>query len=529
MSATAESLPKISMDTVAGIARHHGRERPDAPALTAGDRAWSFGELDRRSSQVAMALSGEGVGPEDRIAFLDKNAPEYFDVLFGGAKLGAVSVAVNWRLAPAEVAYVLNDAQARVLVVGREFVPVLEAIEAELTTVEKVVVIDGHPSHEAYDDWKARSPIEDPGVASDPDDVVVQMYTSGTTGRPKGAMLTNRNLFSMLRQGTRVWEFTPDSVNLVAMPLFHIGGSGWALVSLSIGAHSVLLREAEPAAILRLIPEHRITHALLVPAVLGFLLAVPDVERFDLSSLRYVVYGASPISLDVLTKSIETLRCGFIQGYGLTETTGAIVSLMPEDHDPGGPNAHRLRSAGTPMGGVEIRIVDPSTGVDQPTGAVGEIWVRSGQVMKGYWRRPEDTAASITPDGWLRTGDAGYLDPDGYLFISDRVKDMIISGGENIYPAEVEDVLMSHPAVADVAVIGVPSEKWGETPKAIVVREAGTTATADDLIAYCRERLARYKSPTSVEFAAGLPRNPAGKILKRELRAPYWEGRGSSR
>jgi long-chain acyl-CoA synthetase len=292
-----------------------------------------------------------------------------------------------------------------------------------------------------------------------------------------------------------------------------------------VGGHSVLLREVDPAAALRVIPEHAVTHALFVPAVLQMLLATPGVEATDFSSLEYIVYGASPISVEVLTRSIERFRCRFVQGYGLTETTGAVVHLLPEDHDPHGPNAHRLRSAGVPMRGVELRIARPDGGGEAATGEVGEVCVRSRQVMKGYWKRPDDTAAVIGADGWFRTGDAGYVDGDGYLSIHDRVKDMIISGGENIYPAEVENALMSHPGVDDVAVIGVPSDRWGETPKAVVVRAAGADVDADELIAWCRARLARYKAPTSVAFVDAIPRNPSGKVLKRELRRPYWEGR----
>jgi long-chain acyl-CoA synthetase len=241
--------------------------------------------------------------------------------------------------------------------------------------------------------------------------------------------------------------------------------------------------------------------------------------------LRVIVYGASPISVEVLSGSIKTFGCKFIQAYGMTETTGAVVALMPEDHDPTGPNAHRLRAAGKPMAGVELRIVDPDTNGDAGVGEVGEIWIRTGQNMLGYWNKPEETAKTITPDGWLKTGDAGYLDADGYLFIHDRVKDMIISGGENIYPAEVENCLMSHPGVADVAAFGIPHEKWGETVHAVVVKAAGQDPTPEEIITFARERIAPFKCPTSVSFAEALPRNPSGKILRRELRTPFWEGR----
>ena len=515
----------MRITNVAGLARVHGKERADEPAITLEDRTLTFAELDRRSSQCAQALQAEGVGPEDRVAFLDKNSIEYFELLLGGGKLNAVNVAVNWRLAPPEVAYIVNDAQAKVFVVGQDFVPVLDAIESELTTVKKVIVVGGHAKHEDYEAWLGAQPAEDPGVDSGPEDVAFQLYTSGTTGLPKGVMLTNANLFTLLDMVIDDWGFSADSVNLVAMPLFHIGGSGYATVGMYVGCHTILMREVDPARMLTMIPEKGITNMFAVPAVLQFMLMMPNVGEIDFSSLKYILYGASPISVEVLAKSIETFKCKFIQAYGLTETTGAIVGLMPEDHDPHGPNAHRLRSAGRPIQGVELRIVSAETGEDAAQGEVGEIWSKTGQNMKGYWNKPEETARTITPDGWLKTGDAGYLDEDGYLYIHDRVKDMIVSGGENIYPAEVENVLMSCPGVADVAVIGVPDDKWGETPKALVVRTPEAALSETDLIAFAREGLAHYKCPTSVEWRDELPRNPSGKLLKNSLREPYWKGK----
>jgi long-chain acyl-CoA synthetase len=262
-----------------------------------------------------------------------------------------------------------------------------------------------------------------------------------------------------------------------------------------------------------------------VPAVLQFMLMVPGVEQADFSSLRVLVYGASPISEEVLARSVTTFGCKFWQAYGLTETTGAVVNLPPADHDPSGPNRHRLRSCGLPGPGVGLRIVNPDTGDDCAQGEVGEIWLSGPQIMKGYWNMPDETAKSIDANGWFRSGDAGYLDADGYVYIHDRVKDMIVSGGENVYPAEVENVLMSHPAIADVAVIGVPHERWGETAKAMVVRKPGVEVSEQEIIDFARERLARFKCPTSVDWLDALPRNPSGKILKKDLRAPYWEGR----
>jgi long-chain acyl-CoA synthetase len=274
-----------------------------------------------------------------------------------------------------------------------------------------------------------------------------------------------------------------------------------------------------------LIGRRGITHAFLVPAVLQFMLMTPGAETADYSTLEVVVYGASPISEEVLAKCVRLLGCQFWQAYGLTETTGTVVNLPPEDHDLTGPNRHRLRSCGQAGPGVELRIVDPDSRADVPTGQVGEIWVRSPQVMKGYWNNDEATREAIDDDGWFRSGDAGYLDEDGYLYIHDRVKDMIVSGGENVYPAEVENVLMKHPAVADVAVIGVPHERWGETAKAIVVKAPGADPAPEELIAFSQEHLAKFKCPTSVDFVEVLPRNPSGKVLKKDLREPHWAGR----
>jgi long-chain acyl-CoA synthetase len=432
---------------------------------------------------------------------------------------------VNWRLAPPEAAFVINDSQAKLLVVGEELLPMLNAIRGELSAVTKVIVIGNSDADETYEAFLARQSAEDPRVDPSPNDVALQFYSSGTTGHPKGVMLTNENLFASVDANNETLGFTDKSVNLVAMPTFHVAGGAWALMGLYNGVPNVLMREVDPAAIVQVIPRYGVTHTVLVPAVIQFVLMVPGVDEADFSSMEVLVYGASPISEEILTKAIRTFGCDFLQAYGMTETTGGCVLLPPDDHDPDGPNAHRLRAAGKPGPNTEVRVVDAATFEDMPTGEVGEIVVRSPQNMKGYWHMPQATAETILDGGWLRTGDAGYLDADGYVYIHDRVKDMIISGGENVYPAEVENALMAHPAIADVAVIGVPDERWGETPTAIVVRAPGSDVSAEDVIAFARERVAHYKCPTSVEFVDALPRNPSGKVLKKDLRAPYWEGR----
>jgi len=513
--------------SIGDITRVHAAERPDKTALSYQDRAWTYAELDVEANQVANAMLAAGVGPQDRVAFLDKNSPEYFTFLFGAGKVNAVTVAVNWRLAPPEMRYILDNAEVKVLLVGEEFLDHLAKIE--LATVETVIVVGKSDEHTTYDQWIAEQPTTDPAVDVGWEDTCYQLYTSGTTGLPKGVELTNRNFFEMLPAASGEWFFDSDSVNLVAMPLFHIAGSGWGVVGLFNGGANVLLRDIDPAEILELIPRYGVTNALLVPAVLQFLLMMPNLNDTDFSSMRAMVYGASPITEEVLVGSMKAMGCKFIQAYGLTETTGGVTILRADDHDPGGPRADLLRSAGKPWGDVELRIVDTATGDDLPDGEVGEIWCRTIQNMKGYWAGDEANAEAFPEGkddngiGWFRTGDAGYL-REGYLFIHDRVKDMIVSGGENIYPAEIENALMSHPEIADAAVIGVPHEKWGETVKAIITPVADTNPDQAELIAYCRENLAHFKCPTSVERMEAIPRNPSGKILKTELRKPYWEG-----
>ena len=518
-----------NITTVSDIIRVHGIERADHTSLVQGERRLTWAQLYSRARRMANLLAEHGVGPQDRVAFLDKNGIEHFEVFYGAALLNAVCVDVNWRLAAPEVEYIVNDAEAKVFVVGREFVSILSTIASNLTSVTKILVIDGDGTYDDYATELAVQPDVDPGHTSAAGDVAFQLYSSGTTGRPKGVMLTNTNFFGLLPLAKEIWELTPESVNLVAMPLFHIGGGGWAVAGQYEGATSIILRELDPAGLIRLIGEERITHGFVVPAVLQFVLMVPGAAEADYSSLKVLVYGASPISEEVLATSVRVFKCKFWQAYGLTETTGAVVNLPPHDHDPDGVNKHRLRSCGLPGPGVEIRIVDTDSDDGAPrdceVGEVGEIWIRSQQVMIGYWKMPEETEKAITSDGWFKSGDVGYLDADGYVYIHDRVKDMIVSGGENVYPAEVENVLMGHPAIADVAVIGVPHEKWGETAKAVVVKKAGAEVTEQEIIDYARERLARFKCPTSVDWEAALPRNPSGKILKKDLRAPYWEGR----
>ena len=505
----------MGITTLADVVRVHGRDRPDAPAVIVGDHTITFGELDQRSNRVAQALAAAGVGFGDRVAFVERNGAEFFDVVFGLAKLGAVAVPVNWRLAAPEMRQIIDDAGATLVIVGADFAGHLEAVEDGLAA--GVVVIGEHDRWPSFDSWVAGHPARDPGVVTGPDDLVFLMYTSGTTGAPKGVMLSNANYRCKCAGVAGPWRMDADAVTLAVMPLFHMAGSGWALAGLWHGGAVVVLRDVDPAAILDSVARHGVTNLLLVPAVIARLLERDDPALPDFADLRIVVYGASPISDDVLLRGIDRFGSVFAQVYGMTETTGSVTQLDGADHV-----THLLRSCGKPYPWVQLRIVGPD-GTDVAPGDVGEVWTRSAQNMLGYWNNPDATAATLHPDGWLRTGDAGYLD-DGYLYLHDRLKDMIVSGGENVYPAEVENVLMTQPGVADAAVIGVPDERWGEAVKAVIVASPGAELSAEDVIAYARTRLGGFKLPKSVDFVAALPRNPSGKLLKRELREPYWAG-----
>jgi acyl-CoA synthetase (AMP-forming)/AMP-acid ligase II len=491
--------------------------------LTFGGRHTTFAELDHRANQVANGLRAINPAAQARVAVLAKNTDQFFELLFGTAKACQVLVPVNWRLAQAEVEYILNDAQAEVLFVGEEFFPLIAQIQASISTLKKVIAFSGaHPEWEAYAAWREQHGATDPGQMVTGDDVALQLYTSGTTGHPKGAQLTHANIMITLAGADEYYPCGPDDVSLACLPQFHIAGTIVAMIGLHAGVRSVIMREPIPTEILRVIPVERVSMTFFVPALILFLLQTPGCQEADFSSLRLIIYGASPIPLDLLRAAMATFQCDFAHVYGMTEATGVVTMLAPEDHSL--RNGERLRSCGKPIATLTgLRVVNEH-GTDVPTGEVGEIVLRSEQVMRGYWNQPEATASAMC-DGWYHTGDAGYLDPDGYLYIYDRVKDMIISGGENIYPAEVESALFGHPAVADVGVIGVPDERWGEAVKAIVVRREGVEITEAELIAYCRECIAHYKVPKSVDFAETLPRNASGKILKRELRAPYWAGR----
>lgn len=526
---TAKSaLTKVDFDqmpTLGDIARFHARERPGEIALSFEGRDTTFLDFDRNTNKVANALIASGVKKGERVAYVGKNSDHYFELLIGAAKMGGVALPIGWRLSPAEMAYIIQDGRGSMLFVGPEVSEQARAALLELDNPPQLVFMEGG-GPDGFVGWRDRQGDTDPEIKIAPDDVALQLYTSGTTGRPKGAMLSHDNLLGGRREAADEdlpWnQWGPADVSLVAMPVGHIGGTGWGIVGLYNGAKGIVAREFDPFRVLDFIERDGISKMFMVPAALQIVVRQPNARQVDYSRLKYILYGASPIPLDLLRECMEVFGCGFCQQYGMTETCGTIVYLPPEDHDPNGNQ--RMRAAGIPMPGVEIRIEDNEGNV-LPPNMVGEVVTRSRANMKGYWNLEEATRNTITDDGWLHTGDAGFLDEDGYLYIHDRVKDMIISGGENIYPAEVENAVYGHPDVAEVAIIGVPDEKWGEAVKAIVALKPGAKPDAESILTFARSRIAAFKAPKSVDFVDALPRNASGKVLKKDLRAPYWQGR----
>jgi acyl-CoA synthetase (AMP-forming)/AMP-acid ligase II len=524
MAAMDAPVPEFVDDRIA----HWAAENPDGEAITYGPRTFTWAQWDDRVRRAAGGLQDLGIGRGDIVSFLDKNHPACVEISMAAGSLGAANAIVNWRSSGDEVEYAVNDCGAKVLFVGAELMPTVQQIRDRLPAVETVIEVtpDGADGDE-YEAWLAKStPASRPADVT-PDDVCLVMYSSGTTGRPKGVMLTHRNMVTHTVNAHHGWQFEPGDKSMVAMPLFHVGGSSYVLFGIHDGVPSVMTREPDGGSLAGAILNGA-NRTFLVPAVLAQVLQIgPDAVKL-FGALKTYTYGAAPMPPPLLRAAMEAWPdTDFIQVYGLTEVSGVATQLSAEDHRTAIPSGHpeRLVSAGRPIPGVEVKIVDPETLADLGTGEHGEIWLRTEQLMKGFLGKPDETAAVITDDGWFRTGDMGKVDADGYVFVEDRLKDMIISGGENIYSPEVERVLAEHPAVLECAVIGVPDDTWGETVKAVVALKPDTTATEAEIIDYCREHLAHFKCPKSVDIVDALPRNPTGKILKKDLRAPYWEGR----
>jgi acyl-CoA synthetase (AMP-forming)/AMP-acid ligase II len=500
---------------------HWARVRPQASAITFGDQVFTWAQWRQRILRLAGALRAAGVRPGDRVAVLDLNHIATVELTLAGSALGAATVPVNFRLSPGQIRYILEDSQPVILCYGAQFADVAAAAGTD-TLVPRRIVIGAGAGDDEYEPFLAAGR-PDEGTSADPDDACLVMYTSGTTGHPKGAQLTHRSVSAHSEACCAALAIGPDDVNLVAMPLFHVGGSSYAQVGIHGGAHTVLLREPAPAALFGAIARGA-THTFVVPTVIHGVLAAGEQAIAAFGGLKVIAYGAAPMPLPMLREALRAWpEAGVVQVYGMTELSGVATVLTNEAHRDD-THPERLASGGLPLPGVEVRVVDPVRLGELKPGKTGEIWFRSAQVMRGYLNRPEATAAAKTADGWLRTGDIGRVDDAGFVYVLDRLKDMIITGGENVYGPEVESVLNACPGVSEGVIIGVPDERWGETVKAVVVPAPGAELSAADVIGFCRTRLAHYQCPASVDIVGELPRNATGKILKRALREPYWAG-----
>lgn len=512
-----------AMSTMSAVSRSAARSAPDKICNRFEGREITFKEFDRHVDQVAHAL---GASSARVVAYLGKNCDQVFEVFVGATRAGGMFAPLNWRLAPAEIIEILRQYPPEILFFGPEFSQAVEEIAQSLPDIQILAMEGGDGRWPAYETWRDAQPDEPAEDRSFPDDPALALFTSGTTGLPKAVLTSHANLLQprldSLPERHIYDHWDDDEIGLVAMPLAHIGGIGFWVITFINHCTGVIQREFDPIGALEAIHSERVSRVFVVPAALQIIIQHPKAKDIDFSCVKTVMYGAAPMPLPLLQEAIDVIGCQFIQCYGMTETTGTIAILPPEDHVP--ERAAKMRSAGRPIIGCEIAVFD-SVGEPVKTGEIGEVAVRAPANMLGYWKNPEATAKTLRDDGWLLSGDAGYLDEDGYLFIHDRIKDMIISGGENVYPAEVESALYAHPSIHEAAVIGVPDDRWGEAVRAVVTLKPDTTIDEKEVLDWMRERLAAFKCPKAIDVIDVMPRNASGKLLKRDLRAPFWGGR----
>lgn len=502
------------------------QQTPERIATVYQDRKRTFSQLGDRVARLAGALRKLRLQPGDRVGMLALNSDRYLEYYLGTYWAGGVVNPTNTRWSPAEIAFSLQDCQTRIMLVDDTFAPMVGDLRRRSPELRTVVHVgDGEPpagmlSYEAL--LAEAAPVED--ALRGGEDLAGVFYTGGTTGSPKGVMLSHRNIFTNSLAMVAEGAVRHGCVGLHAAPMFHLADGCFMNAMLACGGTHVMVARFEPLAVMEAIQRERVTEALLVPTMIQMLVDHPELSRYDIGSLTNLMYGASPIGEGLLDRAMKAIpSAGFTQLYGMTELSPMATILTQEMHREAGRKLGRHRSGGRAAISCEIRVVD-ALGQEVPRGEVGEVAVRGPGVMMGYWNKPAETAAAVR-DGWMFTGDGGRMDADGYIYIVDRIKDMIVTGGENVYSAEVESVVATHPAVAQCAVIGVPNDQWGELVHAFIVRKSGMEVTQEQIVAHCKERIAGYKCPRQVSFVDAMPLSGAGKILKTKLRAPFWEGR----
>jgi long-chain acyl-CoA synthetase len=515
----------VEMSLIQGLKRTVA-SNASKTAVICGSARPSFKELSERVNRLSSALGNLGISRGDRVAVLALNCHRFLEFYYAVPQMGAVIVPVNFRLPPQEIKYILDHSGARAVAVDAALTPTLESVSSTLETVEHRISISDSPKEDYidYEELLARGSPEFDAIEVGEDDLLGLFYTSGTTAEPKGVMLTHKNVAANVAHSEPYWEHEPGDIYLHAAPMFHLADGATVYSNIARGVTQACIARFEPAPVLEMIERERVTTMVLVPTMINFLLQVENLGSYDLSSLRHITYGASPIAPDLLRRAIDRFGCRFGQGYGLTEAAPLLTVLTADDHIiTDEKSERRLASCGKPVTGVDVRVVKED-GSEVRAGEVGEIIARGPNIMAGYWKREEDTKNAII-DGWLHTGDLATVDEDGYIYLVDRKKDMIVTGGENVYSTEVEAALYAHPAVKEAAVIPVPHADWGEAVHACISLRAGAEATPAGLIDFCRHRLASYKIPRSVEIIEGeLPKGGTGKILKKQLRERYWRG-----
>jgi len=500
---------------------------PERDSIVFEDKRWTYSQINDRINQLANALSKKGVRKGDCIGVLHVNCNEYVEIYFASAKLGAIFVPLNFRAKADELAYMIGHAEVKVLFVGSRYLDLANSISPLLPMVKEYISLEGG-TKPAYEDLIRSAPSDEVSSDIGDEDITVLMYTSGTTGKPKGVPLKHNAFVTYVLDNVDPASPEVEERNLLTVPLYHVAGIQAMLAAIYGGRTLVLMRQFEVREWMKTIQQERATRAMLVPTMLKRVIDDPDFSKYDLSSLKVITYGAAPMPFEVIRKAIQVIPWArFINAFGQTETASTITTLGPEDHVIEGTEEEKAKklkrltsSIGKPLPDIEVKIVDEGGNVLPPLG-IGEILARGPRVMAGYWKDEHKTSQVMTPDGWLRTSDMGWMDEEGYIYLSGRADDMIIRGGENISPEEVEDVLQSHPKVEEGAIIGVPDVEWGQEPRAVVVLKEGESATPEEIMEYCRSKLAGFKRPRSVVFIDALPRNPMGKVLRKRLREEY--------